>query len=132
MTGLITLVLSAGLVVFGVLVGAGKLAPKYHLSATFSAAGQGLLPNSDVKVHGLNIGQVTSVRLVKGKARVGMKIDKGEKVPVASSATIRPKTLFGEKFVDIDPGANEARGPFLKTGGVIVNTVGGFELERVL
>jgi len=132
MTGLITLVLSASLVVFGVLVGAGKLAPKYHLSATFSAAGQGLLPNSDVKVHGINIGQVTGVRLVKGRARVGMKIDKGEKVPVASSATIRPKTLFGEKFVDIDPGANESRGPFLKNGGVIVNTVGGFELERVL
>src|SRR5437763_959560 len=67
MTGLITLTLAASLIVFGVLVGAGKLAPKYHISGTFSAAGQGLLPGSDVKVHGINIGQVTGVRLVKGK-----------------------------------------------------------------
>src|SRR5438874_551047 len=132
MTGLITLTLAASLIVFGVLVGAGKLAPKYHISGTFSSAGQGLLPGSDVKVHGINIGQVTGVRLVKGKARVGMKIEKGEKVPADSSATIRPKTLFGEKFVDIDPGPNEARGPFLKSGDVIRKTVGGFELERVL
>ena len=132
MTGLITLTLAASLIVFGVLVGAGKLAPKYHISGTFSSAGQGLLPGSDVKVHGINIGQVTGVRLVKGKARVGMKIEKGEKVPADSSATIRPKTLFGEKFVDIDPGPNEARGPFLKNGDVIRKTVGGFELERVL
>src|SRR5437588_1518826 len=132
MTGRIALTLTASLIVFGVLVGAGKLAPKYHISGTFSAAGQGLLPGSDVKVHGINIGQVTGVRLVKGKARVGMKIEKGEKVPADSSATIRPKTLFGEKFVDIDPGPNEARGPFLKNGDVIRKTVGGFELERVL
>jgi phospholipid/cholesterol/gamma-HCH transport system substrate-binding protein len=132
MTGLITIVFSAGLIVFGVLVGSGKLAAKYRLSGTFSAAGQGLLPGSDVKVHGINIGQVTGVRLVDGRARVGMKIETEEKVPVDSSATIRPKTLFGEKFVDIDPGPNEARGPFLKNGGVIRKTVGGFELEKVL
>ena len=40
--------------------------------------------------------------------------------------------MFGEKFVDIDPGAHEASGPFLKDGGVIKNTLGGFEFERVL
>jgi phospholipid/cholesterol/gamma-HCH transport system substrate-binding protein len=118
--------------VFGVMLGAGSLAPKYHISATFSAAGQGLLSGSDVKVHGINIGQVTSVRLVDGKARVGMKIKTDEKVPTESSAIIRPKTLFGEKFVDVDPGAAEASGPFLKNHGVIKHTVGGFELERVL
>jgi phospholipid/cholesterol/gamma-HCH transport system substrate-binding protein len=61
-----------------------------------------------------------------------MKIEKREKVPVDAAATIRPKTLFGEKFVDIDPGPNEGHGPFLKNGDVIRKTVGGFELERVL
>jgi phospholipid/cholesterol/gamma-HCH transport system substrate-binding protein len=132
MTGLVTLVFGASVAVFGVMVGAGKLASKYHISATFSAAGQGLLPGSDVKVHGINVGSVTSVHLDHGRAKVGMAIHQDEKLPVASSATIRPKTLFGEKFVDVDPGASEGSGPFLKDHGVITQTVGGFELETVL
>jgi phospholipid/cholesterol/gamma-HCH transport system substrate-binding protein len=103
-----------------------------YLHAKFSAAGQGLETGSDVKIHGINVGQVTTVHLVHGVAQVNMALHDGENVPVNSSATIRPKTLFGEKFVDIDPGADEAHGPFLKNNGFIKQTTGGFELERVL
>jgi len=132
MTGLIALTLFASLTVFGVWLGAGKLSPKYHLHGMFTAAGQGLQNGSDVKVHGINIGSVTTVKLVKGQAEVNMAIHSGEKVPIDASATIRPKTLFGEKFVDIDPGPDEATGPFLKNNGFIKQTTGGFELEQVL
>src|SRR5206468_2786268 len=76
--------------------------------------------------------KVKSVRLVQGQAEVSMDIESDQKVPTASKATIRPKTLFGEKFVDIDPGAAETSGPFLADHGRIKDTVGGFELERVL
>src|SRR5438067_1946985 len=120
MTGLIALTLFGSLTVFGVYLGTGKLSPKYHLHGQFTAAGQGLENGSDVKIHGINVGQVTTVHLVDGQA------------PVNASATIRPKTLFGEKFVDIDPGPSEASGPFLKNNGFIKETTGGFELERVL
>jgi phospholipid/cholesterol/gamma-HCH transport system substrate-binding protein len=75
---------------------------------------------------------VTSVHLVDGEAQVRMALHQDQKVPTDASATIRPKTLFGEKFVDIDPGGNEARGPYLRNNGVIRQTTGGFELERVL
>ena len=132
MTGLVALTLFGSLTVFGVYLGTGKLSPKYHLHAKFSAAGQGLENGSDVKVHGINVGQVTTVHLVDGKAQVNMFLHAGQKVPVNASATIRPKTLFGEKFVDIDPGPNEANGPFLKNNGFIKHTTGGFELEQVL
>ena len=132
MTGLISMVLFASVAVFGIWLGAGKLSPKYHLRAQFTAAGQGLQSGSDVKIHGLNVGSVTSVHLESGEAEVHMALHQGQKVPTTSTATIRPKTLFGEKFVDIDPGPAEANGPFLKNNGVINKTVGGFELERVL
>jgi phospholipid/cholesterol/gamma-HCH transport system substrate-binding protein len=132
MTGLIALTLFASLTVFGVYLGAGKLSPKYYLHGTFTAAGQGLQNGSDVKIHGINIGQVTTVHLVNGEAQVNMALHDGDKVPTSASATIRPKTLFGEKFVDIDPGPNEATGPFLKNNGFIKQTTGGFELEQVL
>ncbi len=61
-----------------------------------------------------------------------MEINQNETVPIDSKATIRPKTLFGEKFIDIDPGPTEATGPYLRDEGEIKNTLGGFELERVL
>jgi phospholipid/cholesterol/gamma-HCH transport system substrate-binding protein len=65
---------------------------------------------------------------------IKMQISRGQKVPVGSKAVVRPKTLFGEKFVDIDPGPPqaEARGPYFNNGDRIVNTTGGFELENVL
>jgi phospholipid/cholesterol/gamma-HCH transport system substrate-binding protein len=132
MTGLVTLTLFASLTVFGVYLGAGKLSPKYHLHALFTAAGQGLETGSDVKIHGINVGSVSTVKLVNGEAQVNMVLHDGQKVPTNASATSRPKTLFGEKFVDIDPGPNEASGPFLKNNGFIKQTTGGFELEQVL
>jgi phospholipid/cholesterol/gamma-HCH transport system substrate-binding protein len=130
--GAITLLLLASLTVSGVRVANGALEPRYQLTATFSAAGQGLLPQSDVKIRGVNIGSVKSVKLRGGRAVVRMDIHDAERVPVSSSATIRPKTLFGEKFVDVDPGPAEATGPYLGDEDAIPNAVGGFELERVL
>jgi phospholipid/cholesterol/gamma-HCH transport system substrate-binding protein len=130
--GTITLLLLASLTIAGIRVANGALEPKYQLVARFSAAGQGLLPQSDVKIRGVNIGSVKSVRLDRGRAIVRMDIHDAEKVPVTASATIRPKTLFGEKFVDIDPGPEEASGPFLHDEQEIAKAVGGFELERLL
>ena len=131
-TGLVAVLLALAAVFFGIKASSGALAPKYRVVADFSDAGQGLQEKSDVKIHGVNVGKVKSVRLVQGQAEVSMDIESDQKVPTASKATIRPKTLFGEKFVDIDPGAAETSGPFLADHGRIKDTVGGFELERVL
>jgi phospholipid/cholesterol/gamma-HCH transport system substrate-binding protein len=133
LSGVISLTLIFGLVYFGVKVrAAGALKPKYQLNALFSAAGQGLQSQSDVKVHGITIGRVRNVKLKDGQALVRLDINKKEKVPAIVKATIRPKTLFGEKFVDLDFGTAEQTGPFLHDEDFIKDTVGGFELERIL
>ena len=62
-----------------------------------------------------------------------MRLHSDQKVPTAAVARIRAKTLFGEKFVDLDlTNADEAHGPFLHNGDRIAHTEGGFELEQVL
>jgi phospholipid/cholesterol/gamma-HCH transport system substrate-binding protein len=133
MAGIISLLVIVGSVYAGVKIrAAGALRPVYHVNASFSAAGQGLQSQSDVKIHGVNIGHVRNVRLQDGRAVVRMDIDKSQHIPVDAKATIRAKTLFGEKFVDVDPGAKEVAGPFLGNNSVIKETVGGFELERIL
>jgi phospholipid/cholesterol/gamma-HCH transport system substrate-binding protein len=130
--GLASLLFLASSTYFGVMVAVGALKPRYQLQASFNAAGQGLQHDSDVKVRGLDIGRVKNVKLRDGRALVRLDIDKGQRIPVGATATIRPKTLFGEKFVDIDPGPNEAAGPYMGDEDTIDKTVGGFELERVL
>lgn len=132
LAGAITILLLSSSTVGGVRIANGALRPRYQLVASFEAAGQGLLPLSDVKIRGVNIGSVKNIELREGRAWVRMDIDDDERVPVAASATIRPKTLFGEKFVDIDPGPTEDSGPFLGDEDEIADAIGGFELERVL
>jgi phospholipid/cholesterol/gamma-HCH transport system substrate-binding protein len=130
--GMVAIILFSAAVLLFAKLSVGATDPVYHVSGTFSAAGQGLISGSDVKIHGVNIGKVSTVKLVNGEAVIRMTINKDETIPIASQAVIRPKTLFGEKFVDIDPGPTEASGPFLKDRDVIKNTLGGFEVERIL
>ena len=132
LTGAIALTLFLSAITVGVKGAFGAFDGGYELIGSFDAAGQGLLPGSDVKVRGVNIGEVKRIELADGDALVTLRIRDGERVPVEATATIRPKTLFGEKFVDVDPGAAEDTGPFLGDGDTIANTLGGFELETVL
>ncbi|MDP1820706.1 MAG: MlaD family protein [Acidimicrobiales bacterium] len=135
LTGAIALVLLLCAISVGVKAAFGAYDGGYRLIGTFSAAGQGLLPGSDVKVRGVNIGEVRRIDLVDGQAQVTLTIKDGEEVPKAATARIRAKTLFGEKFVDIDlSDADEAKGPFYEAGDHLdpERTEGGFELEEVL
>lgn len=132
LTGAIALTLFLSAITVGVKGAFGAFEGGYELTGSFDAAGQGLLPGSDVKVRGVNIGEVKRIELADGDALVTLRIRDGERVPVDATATIRPKTLFGEKFVDVDPGLAEDAGPFLADGDTIANTLGGFELETVL
>jgi len=132
LTGAIAIVLAIAAVTVGVKGAFGAFRGGYELVGRFDAAGQGLLAGSDVKVRGVNIGEVKSIHLEDGAARITLLIHDGEEVPDGATATIRPKTLFGEKFVDIDPDTAKPNAPALEDGQEIEHTQGGFELERVL
>lgn len=132
LTGAIAVVLALALMTVGIKGAFGAFRGGYELVGRFDAAGQGLLPGSDVKVRGVNIGEVKGIHLRDGEAEISLRIDDGEDVPVDAVATVRPKTLFGEKYIDIDPGPHEQDGPFLGDGDELTNTLGGFELEAVL
>jgi phospholipid/cholesterol/gamma-HCH transport system substrate-binding protein len=137
LAGLIALMVFAAAVYVAVLYTNGdRFKSLRSLYASFDAAGQGLQAKSDVKIHGVTIGAVKSVKLVNGRALVKMVVDRDQQVPKDSTAAIKPKTLFGEKFVDIEPASPdvEVHGPFLTDGGHIDKTVPtrGTELEDVL
>lgn len=131
-SGAVGLLIVISLITIGIKASFGAFDGGYELRGTFAAAGQGLLSGSDVKIRGVNVGEVSSIRLVDNRALVRLRIEDDTRIPETAQAVVRPKTLFGEKFIDILPGDDELDGPYLADGDEIVDTLGGFELEQVL
>ncbi len=131
MRGLLGLALAAvffALVWVGVTFAYGGYDDDYELVADFPRAGQGLANGSDVTYRGVDVGEVRSVELVDRRARVTLAMDPGFDVPVDARVVVRPKTIFGEKFVDLTfPEGSE--GPYLGDGDEVANAESATEVE---
>jgi virulence factor Mce-like protein len=109
----------------------GAYDDEVELVGTFPHAGQGLVPGSDVKYRGVNVGEVESIELEDRQARITIAVDPDFEVPADVLATIRPKTLFGEKFVDLEFD-QDADGPYLDDGDELANTATATEVEELV
>lgn len=109
--------------------------PSLKVTVDSDRAGLQLLPHSDVKIRGLIVGRVTSIHATPKGAAIELALDpkKAPLIPEGSSARMLPKTVFGEKYVDLVPPANES-GAHLKNGDVIPQdrSVTAVELNQVL
>src|SRR5437762_1658812 len=75
----------------------------YQLTAAFDDA-TGLLKDDNVKVAGVVVGKVSSVRIDRGKAKVSLRVKDSVKLPSDSSAAIRWRNLIGQRYVYLYPG----------------------------
>lgn len=77
-----------------------------------------LVEGNQVKLKGIVVGTIDSMRVRNGLAEVTMTLDP-EAMPVHSDATftIRPASLLGERYVDLDRGSPGA--PMLDTSRVV-------------
>ncbi|WP_182379972.1 MCE family protein [Nocardioides sp. WS12] len=91
-----------------------------EVSLTTTTPGLELNPNSDVKLQGLRVGVVREVVSTGEAARVILEIDpdKVSLIPANIDAAIVPKTLFGEKYVDLRVPPQASTTP-IADGGVI-------------
>ena len=68
---------------------------------------EGLRPSSPIRFCGVDVGEVKKVTIKeennKPKVYVLSKIDKGVKIPKSSSFFINSLSLFGEKYLEINP-----------------------------
>ncbi len=137
--GLIGLVI-VGFAVYVIFGGPNPLASTpFELKAMFTSPTQLHIP-SEVRLSGVKVGQVVSVKRVAGvdstsqAALVTMEID-SDGLPVHADATvrIRPRIfLEGNYYVDLQPGSPGA--PVLRSGATLpaANTAGPVQLDRVL
>ncbi|PZS35443.1 MAG: mammalian cell entry protein [Pseudonocardiales bacterium] len=96
--------------------------------------GNQLLVGSDVKLRGIIVGEVRGVHTDGRQATIDLALQPGKAglIPANVTARLLPKTLFGERFVDLVLPADPAPAP-IGSGAVIHQdaTEKTLELERV-
>lgn len=125
----VLLVLSAFVAASLVSGGTGE---RLMLRATFADASP-LLEGNDVRLGGVKVGTIATMRIVDGGAEVTIELDKAA-LPVHEDArlTIRPVSLLGERYVELDRGSADA--PVLTDGAELglEQTGSSVDLDQVL
>lgn len=89
-----------------------------HVRAQFSNIGD-LKARAPVKLAGVTVGKVDSIRLVDYRGEVDMAIDRALVLPQDTIASISTAGLLGDAFVSLSPGASDRD---LKPGDRITHT----------
>ena len=118
--GVILLLVASALVALSIMAFNQAFTPADYVTVHISRAGLQLLPGSDVKERGLIVGSVDSISSTGDGADLRLRLTPSEarKIPANVSVRLLPKTLFGEKYVDLVPPAQPS-GEFLADGAVI-------------
>ncbi len=101
--GLVLLAVLAGAVTLTILVFNRVFSPAAFVSVHVPRAGLQLLPGSDVKVRGIIVGSVEEITSDGDGAELRLRLDPAKARTLPENVTVRmlPKTLFGEKYVDL-------------------------------
>ncbi len=99
------------------------------LYADFDEIG-GLKTRAQVVISGVKVGEISSITLDKDyRARVGLNLDAGLKLPVDTSASIFTAGLLGDRYISLQPGGEET---LLKSGDQITFVESAVILERMI
>ncbi|GAB2968996.1 MCE family protein [Streptomyces pseudoechinosporeus] len=133
--GLVFLAVLALLLSLAVAVYQQAFTPVVRVTLEADSLGNQLDPRADVKLRGLLVGEVRAVRADGEKATldIALKPEHVAHIPADVHARLLPKTLFGEKYVDlVAPRDSSARA--IRAGDVITQdrTKVGIELQQLL
>lgn len=100
-----------------------------RLSADFDEIG-GLKPRAPVVISGVKVGAVESIDLAADyRAHVVLNLDPRLKLPIDTSASIVTSGVLGDRYVSLQPGAEET---MLKSGDRIEFVESAVILERLI
>jgi phospholipid/cholesterol/gamma-HCH transport system substrate-binding protein len=112
-----------------------RFTPVVRVTLLTDRIGSQLQTASDVKLRGLVVGEVRSIEVTGRGARLGLALDPAMAalVPADVSARLLPKTLFGERFVDLVAPDAGGSGRHIRQGDVIGQDRSSvaIELEKV-
>ncbi|QGN59597.1 MCE family protein [Nostocoides sp. HKS02] len=134
--GLAFLLVVGLLMAFAVASYVKAFSPVVHVSLLTDRIGSQLQTSSDVKLRGLVVGEVRGIETTATGARLDLALDPDlvPLIPADVTARLLPKTLFGERFVDlVSPEAGRAGVGHIVAGATIGQdrTSVAIELEKV-
>ena len=133
--GIVFLVVMALLIGLSIAIYNKAFIDVVHVTLETDKVGNQLAPPSDVKLRGLIVGEVRKVSSDGSNATIDLALDPDTVglIPSNVSARLLPKTLFGEKYVDLVLPTEPAARP-IRENDVIPQdrTSVAIELERVL
>jgi phospholipid/cholesterol/gamma-HCH transport system substrate-binding protein len=134
--GLAFIAVLAVLVALSILVYRKAFTPVVWVSLRADHAGMQLNPGADVKLRGVIVGEVREITADGAGAALRLALDPATtpQIPANVTARLLPKTLFGEKYVELVPPAAGVSPRPIGDGAVIDQdrTQTAVELERVL
>jgi phospholipid/cholesterol/gamma-HCH transport system substrate-binding protein len=86
----------------------------------------GIPERSEVRTRGVVVGRVEGFRLLTDQVEVRICLTEHVPLHTDAMAVVRPKSLLGERFVDLRPGTADT---FLPPGSAIVNTLNPVRVE---
>jgi len=137
-SGIAFLLVIAGLVYLTVLFYQKAFTPVIHVALKADRIGNQLSAPADVKLRGLVVGEVRAVHSTGDGATIDLALQPGKVnlIPSNVRAQLLPKTLFGEKFVNlvIPAQSSEPMAKHLREGSVITqdHSSTALETEKVL
>src|SRR3954467_2763644 len=118
--GVLLIAVAAALVALSIMQFNQVFTPANHVTVQMGRAGLQLLPGSDVKERGIIVGSVESISSTGDGADIKLRLKPSEARQIPDNVTVRllPKTLFGEKYVDLVP-PSQPSSSHLTDGAVI-------------
>ncbi len=128
--GAVVLAVAIGFIVFAYTRSGVATVSGYEVSAAFNRV-DGIAAGSDVRIGGIKVGSVVerSLEPETYRAVLRMSIDETVPLPTDTTAAVVSDGLLGGKFIDIQPGAEEA---LIADGGRIAYTQSTLLLEELI
>ena len=128
--GAVVLAVAIGFIVFAYTRSGVATVSGYEVSAAFNRV-DGIANGSDVRIGGIKVGTVVDRELEPEtfRAVLRMSIDESVQLPTDSTAAVVSDGLLGGKFIDLQPGAEEA---LIEDGGRISYTQSSLLLEKLI
>jgi phospholipid/cholesterol/gamma-HCH transport system substrate-binding protein len=95
------------------------------------AWGEGLKQGQPVLFSGANVGYVDEITLLDSGLVVELRINKKQRIPDGTVASIAPYGFFGDKLIALKP-THGPNGQFLESGDTIPAAPGGVSLDAIL
>jgi len=128
--GAIVIFVAAGFLYFAYTSNSAGSLGGYDLYARFASA-DGIATGTDVRLHGIKIGRVSSLDLDPKTyaAIVHISIRSDIKIPDDSSIKVTSAGIMGSSYLAIQPGGNAK---MLPAGGQLTNTQGSIDLMGLI